>query len=82
MARYGRLPGYWRVYLWYQANNLLDLKVSNERRAEVRSGVTMNFANNDVCQSTVNRSTMVWLKWIGNMQIYLGRYNKKFNGIL
>ncbi|WP_368750871.1 hypothetical protein [Klebsiella oxytoca] len=29
------MPGYWRVYLWYQANNLLDLKVSNEREAEV-----------------------------------------------
>ena len=29
-----RLPGYWRVYLWYQANNLLDLKVSSAARGK------------------------------------------------
>ncbi|MGG8078610.1 MULTISPECIES: hypothetical protein [Klebsiella] len=31
------MPDYWRDYLWYQANNLLEQKVSNERRAEVRN---------------------------------------------
>lgn len=36
-----RLPGYWRVYLWYQANNLMDLKVSNERKADVESLVKL-----------------------------------------
>lgn len=32
--------------------------------------------------SAFSAITMVWLRWIGNMQIYLGRGNGKLSGIL
>lgn len=47
-----------------------------EREADVANSIlrelmgSRSLANNAMYESTVNRSTMIWLKWIGNMQIF------------
>ena len=51
-------------------------KVCFEREADVANGILRelmgcrSLANNTMYESTVNRSTIIWLKWIGNMQIF------------
>lgn len=55
---------------------LTKLKVRCEREADVANSIlrelmgSRSLANNAMYESTVNRSTMIWLKWIGNMQIF------------